>query len=107
MKPSPLIYVALAAFAAVGAFALHAYEPFQAGKSDIPGSYYVSATWRGEFKQYRSYVLDIPRASTASTKPQLFDDYAKTVTKFSFPNGYIVQEFCEFEDRRFVVGGKM
>ena len=107
MKPSFIIYVALAAFSVAGAFALRAYGPFQAEKSDAPGSYYVSATWRGEFKQYRSYVLDIPRASTVSVKPQLFDDYAKTVSKFMFPNGYIVQEFCEFEDRRFVVGGKM
>lgn len=72
----------------------------------IPGTYYVSATWRGEFKAYKSYVLEIAKDSVAKAAPAEFDEYAKTVSKFSFPEGYIVQEFCENADRRFVVGGK-
>lgn len=71
--------------------------------SDAPGTYYVSATWRGEFKNYKSYVLAVPKKSVPGSKPAEFDDYARTVSKFSFPEGYIVQEFCEFENRRFVV----
>lgn len=66
----------------------------------------MSATWRGEFKAYKSYVLEIAKNSIAKAAPVEFDDYAKTVSKFSFPEGYIVQEFCENGDRRFVVGGK-
>lgn len=73
---------------------------------NVPGTYYVSATWRGEFKAYKSYVLEIAKKSVIKTAPAEFDEYAKTVSKFSFPEGYIVQEFCENGDRRFVVGGK-
>lgn len=74
--------------------------------SNVPGTYYVSATWRGEFKAYKSYVLEIAKKTVDEAVPTEFDEYAKTVSKFSFPEGYIVQEFCENGDRRFVVGGK-
>ncbi len=70
-------------------------------QSDWP-KLFVSATWRGEFREYRSYVLDLPFSKITGGKAQTFDDFSKKVTKYMFPEGYIAQEFCEYGDRRFV-----
>lgn len=92
----------------VAVFAFVAYSKFGGSESENDSAasswpkLLVSATWRGEFKEYRSYVLDIPFFKLSEKKPETFDDFSKKVTKYMFPEGYIAQEFCEHGDRRFV-----
>lgn len=71
--------------------------------SSETGKIYVSATWRKEFQNYNSYVLDVPESQILGNLPKRkFEEYLSDITKYSFANGFIAQEFCEFEGRRFV-----
>lgn len=75
--------------------------------SSETGKIYVSATWRKEFQNYNSYVLDVPESQILGNLPKRkFEEYLSDITKYSFANGFIAQEFCEFEGRRFVAWGK-
>lgn len=65
---------------------------------------YVSATWLEEFQSYNSHILDVHESKILGNLPKRkFEEYLSDVTKYSFANGFIAQEFCEFEGRRFVV----
>lgn len=98
--------VALAAGIGIASFGSPGFPGSSNESESLSGKLYVSATWRGEFTNYNSYVFELSKKEAASAKSREFDQFSKEVSKFSFPNGYIVQEFCEYENRRFVVGGR-